>query len=162
MQLNKTRQKKELEFLMQKKRKIKLGASLFFLSFLGLSLTNNDIRKFFYNPAESIDHREVDSWTDTAIWSLSSSLPKNLYIVPNQPELGYITYSDSKLSFVRGKENYIFWSYEDYSSLKKITVSTDKTIVRAFVTFTVFKSEKLIFEFNTKTKMRRKYSIKNN
>lgn len=144
---------------MRMKRLIEVGAVLFFLSFLTLFLTNTKLRRFFYYPAMPIKERDVKSWRDTVIWNLESHLPEKVLIVPDQPEMGYITYVDSELYFVKGNEKEVFWTYEDYSSLRKVTLSKDKTIIRAFVIWTVFNSEELIFEYNTKTKESRKYSI---
>lgn len=147
---------------MQIKRIITPAVILFSLSFLVLVLAHDDTRKFFYDPPENIDQRELDSWNDTVLWtSSSSSLPENLYLVPNEPQLGYMTYTDSALRFVKDEIQHKFWEYEDYSNLHKITLSSDKETIRAFVTFTLFESEERIFEFDTKTKKRRKYSIKN-
>lgn len=143
---------------MRKKRWIEVGAVLLFLSLLALFLTDTELRRSFYYPAMPIEQRKVNSWGDTVIWK-APDFPERLYIVPDQPEVGYITYVNSELYFVKGNEKEVFWTYEDYSNLRKVTLSKDRTIIRAFVTWTVFNSEELIFEYNTKTKETRKYSI---
>lgn len=147
---------------MQKRKSVGLGVSLLGLLSLMLLIVNHDVRKFFYDPAERIDQQEVNTWTGTVIGSQSSSYPDKLYLIPGQPQMGYINYIDSTIKFVEGENEHIIWTYEDYSSVEKITLSADKTTIRVFVRFTFFESEDLIFEFNTKTKRRRKYSIKKN
>ena len=136
---------------------ITVSLSLICLTLLALLLVNDDVLRLFYIPTEGINKQEVNSWNDTVIWKESLSFPEKLYLVPNEINKGYIT--DVGSIFVKGENEYVIWEYEDYSNLNKITLTADKTIIRVFVTHYFFESEELIFEFNTKTKKRRKYSI---